>query len=132
MPAQMDNWRSDLDWLAESCSSGSVIMAGDFNATIDHFSGLASGSAEHPLSGDDATDRLAAAAKLGECTDAAAVAGSAAVGTWPTSLPPALGAPIDHVLATDDWSVAGLRVIDDLDDAGSDHRPVVAWLEQKE
>lgn len=38
--SQMTNWRDDLAWLAAQCTSGSVIMAGDFNATIDHMAGL--------------------------------------------------------------------------------------------
>lgn len=125
MPSQMENWRNDLEWLADTCSGGNIIMAGDFNATIDHFSGLGSAGSVTV----DAGDRLAAAAKLGECTDAAASARAGALGTWPTTLPAALGAPIDHVMATDDWKVAGFQVINDRDQNGSDHRPIVAWLE---
>ena len=108
---ELRNWRSDLDWLAAQCAGENVIMAGDFNATVDHFAG-------HGTDGGD----------LGRCSDAAAAADSAALGTWPTDVPPLLGSPIDHVLATPDWSVDGFRVIDDLDGAGSDHRPVVATL----
>ena len=108
---ELRNWRSDLDWLAAQCAGENVIMAGDFNATVDHFAGR----------GIDGGD-------LGRCSDAAAAAGSAALGTWPTDVPPLLGSPIDHVLATPGWSVDGFRVIDDLDGAGSDHRPVVATL----
>lgn len=121
---QMDNWRDDLSLLAELCSGDDVIMAGDFNATIDHFSGL--GAWE---STTRRADRLASAARLGECTDAASVDGAGSVGTWPTSFPALLGAPIDHVLATDEWTVAGFRVVDDRDALGSDHRPIVAVLE---
>jgi endonuclease/exonuclease/phosphatase (EEP) superfamily protein YafD len=121
---QMDNWRSDLSLLAELCTGDDVIMAGDFNATIDHFSGL--GSLD---STTRETDRLSSSARLGECTDAAATAGAGAVGTWPTAIPALLGAPIDHVLATDEWRVTGFRVLDDRDTTGSDHRPVVAVLE---
>ncbi|WP_240792208.1 MULTISPECIES: endonuclease/exonuclease/phosphatase family protein [unclassified Salinibacterium] len=119
---QMDNWRSDLELLAELCSGDDVIMAGDFNSTIDHFSGL--GSREPGAQADP----RAAGARLGDCTDAAALAGAGAVGTWPTSVPAPLGAPIDHVMATDAWHVDGFRVIDDRDATGSDHRPVVAVL----
>ncbi|MCW4386512.1 endonuclease/exonuclease/phosphatase family protein [Salinibacterium sp. SYSU T00001] len=122
---QMENWRSDLELLAELCSGDDIIMAGDFNATIDHFSGL--GSWE---STSREEDRLTSTARLGECTDAAAAAGAGAVGTWPTLVPGILGAPIDHVLATDEWRVDGVRVIGDRDDVGSDHRPIVAVLER--
>ncbi|MFC6355034.1 endonuclease/exonuclease/phosphatase family protein [Luethyella okanaganae] len=106
---EMRNWRSDLDWLTERCDAENVILAGDFNATIDHMAGRGIGGAT-----------------LGRCTDAAVQAGSAAIGTWPTDLPPLLGAPIDHVLATANWRVESFRVLDDRDDSGSDHRPILA------
>lgn len=112
IPGEMDNWRADLDWIASACVGGNVIMAGDFNATIDHFGGLASV--------DGAT--------IGECVDAAAATDNAAVGTWPTALPPLLGSPIDHIMQTDNWRVAGMRVVESHDDFGSDHRPVLAEL----
>ncbi|WP_395242674.1 endonuclease/exonuclease/phosphatase family protein [Agromyces sp. MMS24-K17] len=120
---ELRNWRSDLDWLASLCDpdgsglgtagggDAGVIMAGDFNATLDHFAG-----------------RGVDGGNLGACHDAAAATGSAALGTWPTDVPSWLGSPIDHVLATDDWQVSSFRVVDELDDAGSDHRPVVARL----
>lgn len=108
---ELRNWRSDLDWLAEQCAGEDVIMAGDFNATLDHFAGR----------GVDGGD-------LGRCRDAARQAGAAGVGTWPTDVPALLGSPIDHVLATPGWRVDAFRVIDSLDGAGSDHRPVVATL----
>jgi endonuclease/exonuclease/phosphatase (EEP) superfamily protein YafD len=108
---EIRNWRSDLDWLADQCPGGDVIMAGDFNATLDHFAGR----------GVDGGD-------LGACHDAAREAGAAGLGTWPTDVPPMLGSPIDHVLASAAWRVAAFRVLDGLDGSGSDHRPVVATL----
>ena len=54
-PQYMDAWRSDLRWLADQCVEGNVIMAGDFNATLDHMSGLGEGDGD-----------------LGWCRDAAA------------------------------------------------------------
>jgi len=108
---ELRNWRSDLDWLAEQCAGENVIMAGDFNATVDHFAGR----------GIDGGD-------LGRCRDAAVAAGAGAIGTWPTDVPRLLGSPIDHVLATPGWRVDAFRVLDGYDDAGSDHRPVVATL----
>lgn len=108
---ELRNWRSDLDWLAEQCTGEDVIMAGDFNATVDHFAGR----------GTDGGD-------LGRCSDAAAAGGAGGLGTWPTGVPPLLGSPIDHVMSTPAWTVEGVRVIEGLDDAGSDHRPVVATL----
>ena len=109
---EMSNWRSDLDWLAEQCAGENVIMAGDFNATVDHLSGR----------------ETSAGAVLGDCRDAGLNTGTGAVGTWPTFAPALLGAPIDHVLATPNWQVQSLRVIESEDDAGSDHRPIVATL----
>jgi len=114
---EMSNWRSDLDYLAELCSAeragtDGVIMAGDFNATLDHFAGRAT----------------SAGAVLGECRDAAVAAGVGGLGTWPSAAPGLLGSPIDHVLATDHWQVQTMRVINTEDASGSDHRPIVATL----
>ncbi len=110
VPKYMDRWRSDLEWAAALCERENVIVAGDFNATLDHMSSLR---------GDG---------ELGDCHDAALVSGSAAMGTWPAFLPPLLGAPIDHVMATRQWHVAQMRVIESRDGFGSDHRPIVALL----
>jgi endonuclease/exonuclease/phosphatase (EEP) superfamily protein YafD len=108
---ELRNWRSDLDWLAAQCSGDDVIMAGDFNATVDHFAG-------HGTDGGD----------LGRCMDAAVQGGAGGIGTWPADLPPLFGSPIDHVLATPQWTVDAFRVLDDYDDSGSDHRPIVTTL----
>ena len=58
-----------------------MILAGDFNATLDHMAGL----------GVDGGDARRAA------TTPRARPATRAVGTWPTALPALLGAPIDHV-----------------------------------
>jgi len=105
----MDEWSDRLRVVADLCSaSPDVIAAGDFNATIDHIAGF----------GDSG--------RLGGCTDAALASGNAAVGTWPTRVPPLLGTPIDHAMAGDAWRVTGFRVVESVDGAGSDHRPVLA------
>lgn len=106
---QMSNWRADLSWLRNQCRHGNVILAGDFNATVDHMKSLG-------------------AETLGNCTSAGQLTSSAAVGTWPTALPAALGAPIDHIMFSADWSPTGMRVVSDLDSVGSDHRPILVWL----
>lgn len=112
IPSELNHWKLDLTWLAQACSGSNVIMAGDFNSTLDHFDGLATSEG----------------ATIGNCVDAGAATGNAAVGTWPTSFPPLLGAPIDHVMATPGWRVTGMRVVTNWDGAGSDHRPVVVQL----
>lgn len=110
----MEDWRHDLQWLADQCAGDqSVIMAGDFNATVDHMGRLGA---------DGGT--------LGECRDAAAQTGNGSVGTWPTDLPALAGAQIDHVMATPDWTPTGSVVLTTLDDAGGDHRPMVVQLER--
>lgn len=110
-PDVVDAWRSDLRWVAQRCIGDDTVLAGDFNSTLDHMAGL----------GDPP-------GTLGRCRDAALATGNAAVGTWPTSMPALVGTPIDHVLATPDWRIAGFRVLTDEDGAGSDHRPVLARL----
>jgi len=109
---EMANWRSDLSLLSGLCSGSNVIMAGDFNSTLDHLSAL----------------RTRAGADFGQCSDAAYAAKSAAIGTWPTNLPTLLGAQIDHVMYTSGWHTISFRVIQDEDQAGSDHRPIVTVL----
>lgn len=109
----MTQWRSDLQWLADQCATDNVILAGDFNATLDHMTGMGV---------DGGT--------LGRCHDAASESGNGGVGTWPTNAPTLLGAPIDHVMATPDWTVSASVVMRTLDGSGSDHRPIVVQLER--
>ena len=108
----MQEWRDDLQWLADQCSDANVIMAGDFNATVDHMTGL----------GVDG-------GSLGRCHDAAIATGNGAVGTWSAELPSLLGTPIDHVMATSHWRATGSLVLRSMDGSGSDHRPVIVQLE---
>ncbi|WP_109212051.1 MULTISPECIES: endonuclease/exonuclease/phosphatase family protein [Microbacterium] len=113
-PSYMQSWRDDLQWLADQCGDGNVIMAGDFNATVDHMSGLGI---------DGAT--------LGHCTDAAVDTGNGALGTWSSNVPAILGAPIDHIMATSQWRASGSLVLRSMDDSGSgsDHRPLIVQYE---
>lgn len=108
----MQHWRDDLQWLADQCADGNVIMAGDFNATVDHMGRLGV---------DGGT--------LGRCHDAAAETGNGSVGTWSTDTPALLGSPIDHVLASAEWKATGSIVLRSLDGSGSDHRPLIVQLE---
>lgn len=109
----MQEWRDDLQWLADQCAIDNVIIAGDVNATVDHMSGLG-----------------VEGGTLGRCHDAAIETGNGAVGTWPSEVPALLGAPIDHVLATTDWTPVGSIVLRSLDGSGSDHRPLIVQLER--
>ncbi|WP_300265843.1 endonuclease/exonuclease/phosphatase family protein [Microbacterium sp.] len=105
----MERWQSDLRWIANQCPAGDFILAGDFNATVDHMASLG-------VNGGD----------IGNCRDAASRTGTGATGTWPASYPEVLGAPIDHVMASANWEPSGSLV---LDAAGSDHRALVVQLE---
>lgn len=111
VPTLFPEWQSGLKYLEKLCGGTNMIMAGDFNSTLDHQAGLGTLSAT-----------------VGSCRDAAAATDNAGLGTWPTKLPALLGTPIDHVMATSDWRATGMRVITTEDKAGSDHRPIVAQL----
>jgi endonuclease/exonuclease/phosphatase (EEP) superfamily protein YafD len=98
-------WRSDLETLARFCSGGRpAIVAGDFNATLDH--------------------SVLRAATTG-CSDAAAQLGQGLIPTWPTWAPDWFGPQIDHVFATDPITAERFTV---REVAGSDHRAVIARL----
>jgi endonuclease/exonuclease/phosphatase (EEP) superfamily protein YafD len=105
----MPAWRSETASVAAQCASTpGAIVAGDLNATLDH-PGLRD---------------------LGPCVDAARAAGEAWRGTWPSSAPSGLAAPIDHVLVDGRaWRVTGFEVLGRT--GGSDHRPVVAHLTRR-
>jgi endonuclease/exonuclease/phosphatase (EEP) superfamily protein YafD len=108
----MAYWRSDLQWLADQCADENVIMAGDFNATIDHMSSLGI---------DGGT--------LGRCHDGAVETGNGGVGTWSAQMPALMGAPIDHVMASSRWKPTGSLVLKSTDGSGSDHRPLIVQFE---
>lgn len=114
-PARMAQWRQDLAWLAERCDEN-TIMAGDFNATIDHMAGLERGRSEdfHSV--------------LGACADAAVQRGGGALGTWTAGLSPYLGTQIDHILSTSERRATAFELVQSENRSGSDHRPVFAVL----
>lgn len=114
LPRVMDQWDAGLRWIAQRCADPDVIVAGDLNATVDHFVGLG-----------------ARGGMIGGCRDAAAAVGAGAQGTWPVRLPLALAAPIDHVLVGEGWRAESFTVLTDFDAAGSDHRPIVATLTRR-
>lgn len=108
-PEAMRRWQSDLAWIADQCPRGDFILAGDFNATIDHMASLGAGGGD-----------------MGYCRDAASRTGSGAVSTWPADVHELLGAPIDHVMASTNWEPTGSAVIDA---GGSDHRGLLVQLD---
>jgi endonuclease/exonuclease/phosphatase (EEP) superfamily protein YafD len=105
-PADAGDWRHDMRTLPGSGQGGLRILAGDFNATLDH-------SELRRLIGRG-------------YRDAAEQAGSGLRMTWPTdkSPLPAMVA-IDHVLADRRVRVASARTVAI---PGSDHRGVLAEL----
>lgn len=121
LPGELENWRADLRWVDSICTGERVVMAGDFNATADHFRTL------DPVADVESPSGVAGLG-FGACRNAGLLTGNGAVGTWPTRLPPLLGAPIDHVFVSPDITVTGMRVLTEFDGAGSDHRPVVARI----
>lgn len=105
----MAAWREDTTLVATQCArTPGAIVAGDLNATLDH-PGLRD---------------------LGPCVDAAREVGEASHGTWPSSAPSLLAAPIDHVLVDGRaWRVVDFAVLPAT--GGSDHRPILATLERR-
>lgn len=103
VPGRMAGWRGDLWLLPQWCASERpAIVAGDFNATLDH--------------------SVLRRAMTG-CRDSAAELGRGLVATWPARWPRWLGAQIDHVLITEELQAVSFAVFDV---AGTDHRAVLA------
>lgn len=98
-------WRADLDWVRRRCADDAdVIVAGDFNASVDAFGG----------------------GGLGSCQDAASTVHAAGLGTWPTSVVPALAMPLDHTLVSPAaGAVRSWTVVRTEDGSGARHRPTI-------
>jgi endonuclease/exonuclease/phosphatase (EEP) superfamily protein YafD len=106
-PGAVPEWNHDLGTLDRWCAGpqpGPVIIAGDFNATLDH--------------------SVFRSATTG-CVDAAEETGDGLAGTWPSRFPRWLGPQIDHVLLTGGITAETLSVHDV---PGSDHRAVLTRL----
>lgn len=97
-------WRSDVGKLRRYCGGARAIVAGDFNATLDH-----------------SVLRDATAG----CSDAAAGRGQGLQATWPTWMPDWFGPQVDHVFATHPIVAEHFAV---REVAGSDHRAVLVRL----
>jgi endonuclease/exonuclease/phosphatase (EEP) superfamily protein YafD len=106
VPGDVPEWNADMAMLSRWCAGSTpTVVAGDFNATLDH-SALRAGTSG--------------------CGDAAAQRGAGLVSTWgPTPRLRRIGPQIDHVFAT-----AGItaEVFDVHDIRGSDHRAITTTL----
>lgn len=101
-----DAWAADLEAVTALCRAGDadrLVVAGDLNATLDH----------------------AAMRDLGSCRPTALDAGIGAASTWPALTPGWLGAPIDHVLAGEGYTVEAAAVAER---GRSDHRAMLVRL----
>lgn len=104
-PGEVRSWRRDVAALARWCHDGPpTVVSGDLNATWDH-----------------AELRDAATG----CTDAASSVGDGLTGTWPSFVPRALGAQIDHVLLARGPRATSVEIVNML---GSDHRALLARI----
>ncbi len=106
--AQLGRWRDQLYALGDLVAGSPIpmVLAGDFNATLDH-------------------PALRGLLRAG-LRDAFCVAGRALGATWPRwSAPMAPVMRLDHLLVTSEVAVTGFRT---LVSAGSDHDRVVADL----
>ncbi|MGW3628972.1 endonuclease/exonuclease/phosphatase family protein [Streptomyces sp. NPDC005122] len=108
LPGQVGLWRHELGELRAYASADKAtptLIAGDFNASQDH------AAFRHLL---DTGLR-----------DASRLAGSPRTPSWPARTTPALGAQIDHVLVSEEFSATGAAF---LPVAGSDHRALLVDL----
>jgi endonuclease/exonuclease/phosphatase (EEP) superfamily protein YafD len=106
VPGSVPDWNEDLALLSQWCAGSTpAVVAGDFNATLDH-SALRAGAAG--------------------CEDAAEQRGAGLVPTWgPGANSRRIGPQIDHVFATEGITAETFDV-HDIDD--SDHRAVLTTL----
>ncbi|WP_241757225.1 endonuclease/exonuclease/phosphatase family protein [Streptomyces sp. WAC00263] len=106
LPGQVGLWRHELGELRAYAAAGgkdsATLLAGDFNASQDH-----------------AAFRRILDTGL---RDSARLAGSPRTPSWPARTAPTLGAQIDHVLVSRDFSANAATF---LGIAGSDHRALV-------
>jgi len=104
LPSSLGVWRRELGALRDyaAASDAPTILAGDFNASQDH------AAFRHIL---DTGLR-----------DAAGLAGDHRTPSWPARTAPTLGAQIDHVLVSRDFSANSARFVNLSD---TDHRSLV-------
>ncbi|MER5772495.1 endonuclease/exonuclease/phosphatase family protein [Streptomyces sp. NPDC001985] len=110
IPGGVDAWRGELGRMrdyATGVKDAPAIVAGDFNATPDHA----------------AFRRILDAGGLRNSAD---LGGAARTPSWPTMVSRPLGAQIDHVLISREFSVRGARFLE-LGD--TDHRSLLVRLD---
>ncbi|MET7734000.1 endonuclease/exonuclease/phosphatase family protein [Streptomyces sp. NPDC005402] len=108
LPSQLDLWRSELGRLrnfAAAAHQAPTVLAGDFNASQDH-----------------AAFRAILDTGL---RDAARLAGSGRTPSWPARTAPVIGAQIDHVLVSADFSASDARFLHLTD---TDHRALLVAI----
>ncbi|WP_420113555.1 endonuclease/exonuclease/phosphatase family protein [Pseudactinotalea sp.] len=103
VPGNVPTWRAELAAITGLCTRvPGVVLAGDFNATVDH-----------------------AALRDSRCLDGSIDTGGHA--TWPAARSPLLGTPIDHVLMDPGaWEPMASRVLEA--PGSSDHRAVLVRI----
>ncbi|TQK52978.1 endonuclease/exonuclease/phosphatase (EEP) superfamily protein YafD [Streptomyces sp. SLBN-118] len=109
-PGGIGDWRRDLGRVrayASGVKDEATLVAGDFNATQDHA----------------AFRRIL---DSGSLRDSATLVGADRTPSWPATVRRPLGAQIDHVLVSEDFSVRSARF---LDLADTDHRALLVGLE---
>ncbi|MFI1394367.1 endonuclease/exonuclease/phosphatase family protein [Streptomyces sp. NPDC020681] len=110
VPAGIADWNRELGRVrvyAAGVKGSPTILAGDFNATQDHA----------------AFRRVLDA---GDLRDSATLVGASRTPSWPAEVRRPLGAQIDHVLVSEDFSVRRARF---LQLADTDHRALLVRLE---
>ncbi|MFJ4523684.1 endonuclease/exonuclease/phosphatase family protein [Streptomyces sp. NPDC088810] len=108
LPDQVGLWRRELGRLRAFAAAGTrtpTILAGDFNASQDH------AAFRHILDAG--------------LTDAARLTGHDRTPSWPSRTASVIGAQIDHVLVSPDFTATGARF---LRLSGTDHRALVVDL----
>ncbi|MEU6373680.1 endonuclease/exonuclease/phosphatase family protein [Streptomyces sp. NPDC046909] len=108
LPGQLDVWRRELGEVRDFAAGQAgrpTVLAGDFNASQDH-----------------AAFRRILDTGL---RDAARLAGDARTPSWPARTAPTLGAQIDHVLLSADFSAESARF---LELADTDHRALLVEI----
>nr|WP_323448824.1 endonuclease/exonuclease/phosphatase family protein [Streptomyces sp. YSPA8] len=110
IPGMVGDWRRELDRIRDRVAGMKdtpAIVAGDFNATPDHAG-------------------FRRILDAGDLRSSATLAGASRTPSWPSMVGRPLGAQIDHVLVSPDFSVRSARF---LELADTDHRALLVRLD---